>query len=139
MATIQFGIYQGQYLRPRAEFPMRIRYVSTAATHIAPITNASIMVYGHARGETGHGDIRMVMPAAASREIRQFAEENGLRVPRVEDPMALEWPTVADPTFKVTFVDAELPLFTELSILLVNDQPVGRGARWLPADLIPDW
>ena len=139
MATIQFGIYQGQYLRPRAEFPMRARYVSRAATHIAPITNTSIMVYGHSPGETGHGDVRMVMPAGASRAIRQFAEENGLRVPRVEEPMALEWPTVADPTFKVTFVDAELPLFTELRILLVNDQPVGRGARWLPADLIPEW
>ena len=139
MATIQFGVYQGRYLRPRAVFPIRMRYVSRTATHIAPIGNTSIMVYGHAPGETGHGDIRMVMPSGACREIRQFAEENGLHVPRAEDPIALEWPTVADPTFKVTFVDAELSLFTELRILLVNDQPVGRGARWLPADLIPDW
>ena len=130
MATIQFGVYQGRYQRPRAEFPMRMRYVSRTATHITPIANTGIMVYGHAPGETGHGDIRMVMPAGASREIRQFAEDNGLRAPRVDDPMALEWPTVTDPTLKVTFFDAESALFTELRILLVNDQPVGRGARW---------
>lgn len=143
MATLQFGLHEGQHLRAKAVFTLRMRYVSAAATHNARPSRTNIMVYGRAPGERSHTDIRMLVPSRPSREIRRFVEDNGLRVPAEGDPIALEWPTREDPTFKMTFVDAQAPLFAALRDLLEaavqDNQLVGRGACWLPADFVQAW
>ena len=141
--TLRFGIYQGIYQRPRAEFQLQLRYIRGDGSQNIQSANTNIMVYGYVPEETGHRDIRMVIPAGPARDIREFAAEGGARVPVEGDPMILEWPTLADPSFKATVVDPNLSLFKELTSLLDlaenTNQLVGQSGCWLPPGLSPNW
>lgn len=143
ISTIQFGFHKGQYIRPRAEFTLHLRYISKTGTEHETQDKTNIMLYGHIPGETGHSDIRMLMPARPLRKILRHVKDNNLKIPAKGDPMILEWPTLADPTFKATFVDSELPLFKVLTNMLNeaqnNNTLVGHGACWLPSGLAPSW
>lgn len=143
LGTIQFGIYRRTYLRPRAEFPLRARYVSPAGVHIAPQKDTNIMPYGHDPKESGHTDVRMLLSASPARSIREFAVALGLPVPQVHHPMILEWPTQEDPSFRATFVDPNMGLFSQLQEILAsaleNDELVGKSACWLPPFVAPSW
>ena len=143
IGTMRFGVFQRKYQRPRAEFDLRMRYVSTPAAYEVPASSTNIMVYGYAPGESGHGDVRMVVPAAPARAIRDHAATQGFHLPAANDPMILEWPTPSDPTFKATFIDAAEPLFATvdgmLSAASTSGALVGQGACWLPAGISPQW
>ena len=143
VGTLRFGIYQRRYRRPRCEFRLRMRYVFAAGVHMVEVVNTNIMVYGHASGETGHGDIRMVIPAGPARAIREFASNMGLRVPTAGDPMVLEWPTYAEPMFRATFAEGNSALYgllrSTLSSATSSGQDVGVGACWLPPGVTPSW
>jgi len=143
IGTVRFGVFQGKYQRPRAEFELRMRFVSNLGAHEAPASSTNVMVYGYAPGESGHGDVRMVVPAAPAREIRDHATANGFRVPAANDPMILEWPTAADPCFKATFIDQGHSLFGAVDALLnaasTTGALVGQGACWLPSGTSPQW
>ena len=143
IGTVRFGVFQGKYQRPRAEFDLRMRFVSNLGAHEAPASSTNVMVYGYAPGESGHGDVRMVVPAAPARDIRDHATANRFHVPAANDPMILEWPTAADPCFKATFVDQGHPLFGTVDALLASASTtgalVGQGACWLPSGTSPQW
>ncbi len=102
LSTMRFGIFQGRFERPRCEFPMLLRYADDRGLHCEQLVETNVMVYGHAPGETGHGDVRMVLPKRPVTAIRDFAEQHRSHIPTTGDPMILEWPTPADPSFKLT-------------------------------------
>lgn len=143
IGAIRFGVLQGKHVRPRAEFELRMRFVSRIGIQVAVQSATNVMVYGYAPGESGHGDVRMLVPAGPAREIRDFALGMGMPVPVAGHPMILEWPTPTDPSFKATFVEAGFPLFNTLDGMLTtavtNGQLVGRGATWLTPGLSPIW
>lgn len=143
IGTMRFGVFQRKYQRPRAEFDLRIRYVSNSGVYEVASSSTNVMVYGYAPGESGHGDVRMVVPAAPARAIRDHAAAHGFHVPTANDPMILEWPTPADPTFKATFIDPIDPLFATVDGMLATASAsgalVGQGACWLPAGISPNW
>lgn len=143
ISTLRFGIFQGTYQRPRAEFQLQLRYIRSDGSQNIQSAKTNIMAYGYVPEEPGHRDIRMVMPAGPARDIREFAAEGGARVPAQGDPMILEWPTFADPSFKATIVDPNLSLFNKLANLLdlaeSTHQLVGHSACWLPPGLSPNW
>lgn len=143
ISTIQFGFYKGLYRRPRAEFTLHMRYVSNTASQFEIQDETNIMAYGHLPKETGHSDIRMLIPARPIKHILESVNANKLHIPVTGDPMILEWPTPADPTFKATFVGANELLFNELTDMLheaqITNSLVGHGACWLPLGLAPSW
>ena len=92
LSTFRFGIFPGQYPRPRAEFDLDIRYLSPSPVISAPRIETNIMAYGFIPGETGHGDVRMLVPAGVKRLAADIREANK-PVPREGDLALLEWPT----------------------------------------------
>ena len=143
MGTLRFGVFQRKYQRPRAEFKLHMRYIYGASEQVSYVGNTNVMAYGFEPGETGHGDIRMLVPTSLARQIREFAAASGLRAPRIDDPMILEWPTPSDPSFRATFVDSSHVLFQDLRDRLESasaaDQTVGQGACWLHSGIAPSW
>lgn len=143
IGTVRFGVFQGKYERPRAEFELRMRFISNSGVHKAAASNTNVMVYGYAPGESGHGDVRMVIPAAPARDIREYAAANALNIPAANDAMILEWPTAADPSFKATLVDRSHPLHSAIDAMLntalTTGTLVGQGACWLPLGTSPKW
>ena len=116
LGTLRFGFYGGTRQRPRCEFRLRMRYVDDSGAHCEQFGSTNVMVYGHAEEETGHGDVRMLIPKPQVRAIREFASSRGSRVPAEDDPMVLEWPTLPDPSFRATFSDRNSQIFAVLSI-----------------------
>ena len=143
VSTLRFGIYSGAHDRPRCEFRFRTRFIHPGGVYMARDFKTNIMVYGHIDGESGHGDVRMLIPRSATRDVSELIAISGSRLPAPNDPMIVEWPTPSNPTVRVTFADQRLPLFDELAAQLdaaeLNRELVGRGACWLPDDLSPFW
>ncbi len=143
VGTLRFGIYNGKYVRPRVEFEMQMRYLSGSTSLVAPAAETNVMVYGFAPGETGHGDVRMVVPKPPAANIGGQVAKAGLPLPNDGDCALLEWPTSADPAFKLTLLDTRSPLFAQAQTLWTNasvaNQLVGQGACWLPPGISPPW
>lgn len=143
LSTFRFGFYPGRYPRPRAEFPMRIRYLTDDAVIPIDPTETNIMAYGFIAGESGHGDVRMLMPAdvkALSQRVKSARRE----VPREGDIALLEWPTTNDNhEFRLSFLDRTSALFNQANGLFRQAQQsastVGEGACWLPENVSPPW
>ena len=113
LSTLRFGLYPGRYPRPRAEFPMRIRYLTNeAAIAIEPI-ETNVMAYGFIPGETGHGDVRMLIPADV-KMLSQRVKSAGRTLPKEGDVALLEWPTLNDKgEFRLSFLDRKSALFSQ--------------------------
>lgn len=143
VTTLRFGMYQGRYLRPRAEFDFLIRYVHPAGDLRANPGQTNIMVYGFAPGETGHGDVRLVVSKPPADDIRQRIQNVGRPLPQADDVGVLEWPTFADPCIRLTLLERNSPLFNQCAGMLAAadaaGQIVGKGACWLPPGVIPPW
>lgn len=143
VGTLRFGIYNGKYVRPRVEFEMQMRYLSGSTSLVAPAAETNVMVYGFAPGETGHGDVRMVVPKPPAANIGGQVAKAGLPLPNDGDFALLEWPISADPAFKLTLLDTRSPLFAQAQTLWTNasvaNQLVGQGACWLPPGISPPW
>jgi len=142
ISTLRFGLYQGKYQRPRAEYRLLLRYIGQGGTiAIAPV-NTNIMAYGFALGETGHGDIRMLVPVHV-RALTQQVTDSGMPVPVEGNLAILEWPTTASPDFRLTFLEPVSQLYQQAAGLFATaeaaSQLVGDGACWLPAGLSPTW
>jgi hypothetical protein len=142
LGALRFGIRRGKYLRPRAQFMLRIRYMGIDRTIVIYPVATNIMAYGFVPGERSHGDVRMVIPAS----VRQLADEvrrAGLPVPAEEDVAFVEWPTFATPDFRLTCLQRDSRLFDVAARLLAEAEAVGQlvgdGACWLPPDLVPPW
>lgn len=143
LSTIRFGIFSGKYDRPRAEFRLRCRYIYSGGQFVSDAAGTGIMVYGFAPGESGNGDVRMVVPAAPARAIRKFASENGSYIPSDGDTFLLEWPTNADPEFKLTCFESSVPQYssanTMLNAAVASGNVVGNSSCWMPTGYAPTW
>lgn len=143
LGTFRFGRFQGKFLRPRAEFALEMRYVGNERI-IGPVTDeTNIMAYGFMPGETGHGDVRMVVPAACRRLNADIEAADG-ELPRRDDVALLEWPTSANgAVIRLTFMDRGSTFHQQASELLTNaiesGISLGQGACWLPAGFAPVW
>jgi hypothetical protein len=141
--TVRFGVYRRKYVRPRAEFELEMRYIGSRATRRASTSITSIMVYGFAPGEVGHGDVRMVVTAPPARELAAFVEATGHTMPMAGDFAILEWPNDDDPSFRLTLIERGSALFRDAGAMLTNagrlGQLVGQGACWLPPGSSPPW
>lgn len=143
VSTLRFGTFQGKFPRPRAEYGLEMRYLTTAAEYRATHATTSIMVYGFSPGESGHGDVRMVVPASPAREILNYVQSNGLTAPADGDVALLEWPNIHQPDFRLSLIDPASALFQEVKDMLIaagaSNQLVGQGACWLSPGISPNW
>jgi hypothetical protein len=143
VSTFRFGIYRGRYDRPRVEFPLETRFRTDAGETRAAVSETNIMVYGFATGETGHGDVRLLVPKPPIQQLLEELRRSGIRPPTAGDPAFLEWPTPADPRVRLTFLDRNSTLFAQAASTLATaataNQLVGQGACWLPPSLSPAW
>jgi hypothetical protein len=143
--TLRFGMYRGSgsYGRPRAEFSLTIRYIFSGGIIISPSAETNVMVYGHSPEDTGHGDVRLVVPARPARNIRDQISARGLPQPQSGDVALLHWPTIQNPQMRITLLEGGSPFFNQFQGMLAAaeaaGQLVGRGACWLPAGTAPPW
>ena len=145
LSTLRFGIRgTGNYpQRPRAEYQLVIRYIAETTTLAPPDpVNTNVMAYGFLSGETGHGDVRLVVPAAV-KYLAAAIEDAGLPVPQSGHVALLEWPTVAAPLFRLSFIEEGSALYSQTEELYddaaASHHLVGDGACWLPPGLSPSW
>lgn len=141
LATIRFGEYHGKYVRPRAEFTIRYRYLHDKGTIGPGQATTNIMAYGFDPDEKGHGDVRMLVPAGV-KAIAGEVGNLGLKPPGVGDPALLEWPSDSRPEFRLTYLDPASGLAAtfrnRLETALAGGHAVGEGATWMmPTDSLP--
>lgn len=141
LSTIRFGLYQGKYDRPRAEYKLSYRYLGDDGVVSAGADSTNIMPYGFKPGEAGHGDVRMLVPASV-RDVAAAVASAGLEPPQVGDPAILEWPTDSLPEFRLTYYDPGSEIVKQyrerLSDARSKGRSVGHSSTWLmPADRIP--
>ncbi len=101
------------------------------------------MAYGFIPGESGHGDVRMLVPATV-KTLAQRIKSSGKELPKDGDVALLEWPLSNDKReFRLSFLERTSPLFGQAEGLFRQAQEsgstVGEGACWLPYDLSPEW
>lgn len=148
--TFRFGMYPGRRLnedarrpRPRVEFPLHMRFVSSEGTIRVPEADIGIMLYGYSGDDSGHKDIRMNVSTTATKALGRALNERGLGVPRTGDVALLEWPTVQDPSVRLTYLERGSALhdgcMAALTAADVANQAVGKGACWLPPGVSPPW
>ncbi|WP_370157270.1 phospholipase D family protein [Bradyrhizobium ottawaense] len=141
--VLRFGIYQGVRPRPRAEFQIEMRYVGRTITLLADPVDTNVMAYGFTPGDRGHGDVRLVIPKPPAVRIAALVQSNSLTLPADGDVAFLEWPTQQHPTFKLSLLERNSPLFRTATqayeTAVSNHQLVGSGACWLAAGLSPQW
>lgn len=142
--TLRFGLFHGRYDRPRAEFAIRMRFIDATGLPFevqGSVTN--VMAYGVRPGESGHRDLRMLVPASPARAIAARVRQAGLPVPADGDVAILEWPTASVSEFRLTFLERGSPLFAEaltaFEVAEMAGQIVGAGACWLRSGLSPAW
>lgn len=136
--TLRFGLSSSN--RPRAVLEIEMRYLSppTFDFRAAP-EMTSVQVYGHTAGDTGHGDVRLVVPKPPARTLSNSIARNRLSRPNSGNMAFLEWPSVRLPRFRLTLLDSNSALHAQALSIFSTSGKVGGGACWLPAGLSPTW
>lgn len=141
VSTIRFGV-GGKHSRPTGMFNLHLRYIADAIQVDGGTSRTSLMGYGYTPTETGHGDIRMLVPAAV-RSLAENIQNAGKTPPTSGDLAFLEWPTLQDPAFRLTFIDTQSSIYLHSETIFNNavasGQTVGNGACWLTSGLSPAW
>jgi hypothetical protein len=143
LSTFRFGLYLGRYTRPRAEFELRIRYLGDERTLLLAPTTTNIMAYGFIPGESGHGDVRMLVPASV-RDLASQIRGFGMAMPEESEFALLEWPTTNETRdFRLSFIERGTVLYSRAEVLFQaaadSGALIGGGACWLPSDFAPEW
>ncbi|WP_230246985.1 MULTISPECIES: phospholipase D family protein [unclassified Rubrivivax] len=137
--TFRFGVYPRSG-RPRAEFSLRLRYHSTALRVEQPC-ETNVMAYGVLPEDTGHGDLRMVLPAAV-RKIAKEITQNELQLPRNGDIFLMEWPNEDSGSFRITFLEPGCAEHTRAALAYEHaaqsNQLMG-GSCGLEKGISPEW
>lgn len=143
VSTFRFGVYSRRYERPRVEFPLETRFLTDTDESRASRSETNVMVYGFAAGESGHGDVRLLVPKPPIAELLREIARLGLQIPDAGDPAILEWPSSSSPVVRLTFLDRNSTLFaraiSSLATAATTNQLVGQGACWLPPTFSPPW
>ncbi|WP_246796278.1 phospholipase D family protein [Burkholderia perseverans] len=137
--TFRFGVFEKSG-RPRAEFGLFLRYYSDTLV-VEREANTNVMAYGFMVGETGHGDLRMVLPAAV-KKIANELNKQGQRVPNEGDLFLLEWPSSETDSFGLTFLDPQSSIAVQTRALFqqaIDSSTLDGGACGLPPGLSPAW
>lgn len=100
--TFRFGVFPRSG-RPRAEFSLRLRY-HASGLRVEQSCETNVMAYGVLPQDTGHGDLRMVLPAAV-REVAENIVQNGCPLPKTGDLFLMEWPNDEFDHFRITFLE----------------------------------
>lgn len=141
VSTLRFGI-SGIHDRPTGMFDLHLRFLGDNIEINGGTPRTSVMGYGFTAAETGHGDIRMLVPAAA-RALGESVEAAGKIAPTTDDLAFLEWPTLQDPSFRLTFLDTHSAIYQQalnaFNSAAATGQLVGNGACWLAAGISPNW
>ncbi len=141
VSAFRFGVF-GKHGRPRAEFELKLRYLSNGRTIDGGTARSNVMGYGFTAAEAGHGDVRMLVPTEA-RSLGEAVSAAGLTRPTAGDFALLEWPTAFDPTFRLSFLDTRSVISkkaaTCFNAAVASGQVVGNGACWLAAGMSPNW
>lgn len=139
--TLKFGPF-GKHNRPRAQFNLRLRYLSDNITIDGGTVSTNVMGYGFTPSETGHSDIRMLVPASVN-TLSNLIIAEGLNVPVDGDMALLEWPTSTEPSFRLSFLDNNSGIAQQAAALFRDaaeqGELAGNGACWLPPDYSPAW
>jgi hypothetical protein len=139
--TIRFGLLNGG--RPRAQFDLEMRYIANGIDLRTGTGSTNVMLYGFEPGDTGHGDVRMLVPVGPSRALTSALQSAGESSPISGDLSIIEWPTVNNPHFRWTLLNQTSALGNTIKALFASaqsaNQMVGRGACWLPAGVSPAW
>lgn len=139
--TFQFGPY-GIHDRPRAQFALKLRYLGDNSVIDGGIASTNIMGYGFTSTESGHGDIRMLVPATVD-VLKKVLLAEQLSIPMDGDVALLEWPTLAEPAFRLSFLDSTSAMSQRTAALfntaVEKGELVGNGACWLPPNYSPGW
>ena len=140
--TFRFGLYAGNFVRPRAEFELLMRFMGAAGETRHPAADTNIMGYGYAPGEPGHQDIRMLIPAALKHFTHAIAAAGSVP-PGVGSDALLEWPTLAEPEFRLTLLEPGSALALSAAQVFNSAAAAGQlvsgGACWLPNGFSPPW
>lgn len=141
ISTFRFGV-SGIHDRPTVKFDLHLRYIGDNVLIDGGMASTNVMGYGYTAQETGHGDIRMLVPAAV-RTFGSSIEAAGLVKPTADDLAFLEWPTVQDPAFRLTFLDTQSTIYQQalsaFNNAAANGQVVGNGACWLAGGVSANW
>lgn len=141
VSTLRFGI-SGKHDRPTGTFDLHLRFLGDNIEINGGMPRTSVMGYGFTVDETGHGDIRMLVPAAA-RALGVSVVAAGKIAPTTNDLAFLEWPTLQDPSFRLTFLDTQSAIYQQalnaFNSAAATGQLVGNGACWLAAGISPNW
>jgi hypothetical protein len=142
--TLRFGLQgRGKYPhRPRAEYDLMVRYIGSSTVTLDEPAETNVMPYGYLQGEVGNKDIRMLIPGAV-RGLIPHIQRAGMPLPTDGDFALLEWPTGADPTFRLTFLQPGVPLTLQAQQLFTSaanaGQLLGGNGCSLPAGISPSW
>jgi hypothetical protein len=144
ISTFRFGMVEGlRRRRPKSAFPLKMRFIYPGGVLQAPEALTGIMLYGYSPEDAGHRDIRMNVSAPATRRLRQDIVALGRVVPQTNDVALFEWPTVDEPSVRLTFLERGSPLYVRCAESLeaagLANHLVGRGAYWLTPGLSPEW
>ena len=109
---------------------------------MAGVLETNVMGYGFADGESGHGDIRMLVPKDILGLIQNLSGVQAA-LPTVGDLALLEWPSPLHPEFRLTLLEPHSEIANAVSGMfnqaVNNGQQVGNGACWLAAGVSPPW
>ena len=143
LGTIRFGLQATGYARPRAEFDLRVRYVASDSIISSALTQTNIMAYGMQPEDTGHGDVRMLVPRSV-RGLSSAIRSARKPLPQLGHVALLEWPTMNEKSeFRFSLLEPGGELFWQTERLLddalSSGRTVGAGACWLPLFMSPPW
>ncbi|WP_405283435.1 phospholipase D family protein [Gaopeijia maritima] len=102
IGTIRFGTF-GKHARPRAEFSVALTFRHDGGVVDGGSHSTNVMAYGFADGETGHQDLRMLVPAAA-KDLSEAIGRAGMGQPAPNDFAILTWPTSEEPRLALDFL-----------------------------------
>jgi hypothetical protein len=143
VSTLRFAVARVKtYLRPQAEYELRVRYAADNTSIIGDPVVTNVMPYGYLPDEVSHKEVRLRVPKE-SLDLIDLVRQAGLPVPVLRDPAFLEWPTAVSLDFHLTFLDPQSTLGRQARELFnaarSAGQLVGTNACWLPPNVSPVW
>jgi hypothetical protein len=145
LPLLRFGLH-GKNNLPRAEFDLDVRYLDQQGLEVASAPrragDGNVTYYGVgpiASAKPGHRDVRMLIPSVA-RDLARDVSNAGLLLPAIGDYLLLEFPTLAQPRLRLSILDPNSTLHTQVARIANATPNVGHGnAWWLPSGVSPAW
>jgi hypothetical protein len=128
-------------IKPRAEFELQLRFLADSGEISRTACQTNITLYGYGPNPSGQPNLRMLVPTAV-RNLLPSITKAGFTPPNDDDIAGLEWPTAANPVFKLTLVPQTSNYASRLEALYQQAQRRGQivGATCLlPPALLPNW